>query len=105
MKTMRCSWGWLAGIVLSACATAAFAQAALPVIFVNGPQGERAMLTFSAENGWRSHAGRSPQDRSKPVEAPEKPLTVFVDGPTGNTFVYTQQEGWKYVGRIADPRH
>jgi hypothetical protein len=29
-------------------------------------------------------------------------LTVFVDGPTGFTFMYVLDEGWKFVGRIAD---
>ena len=94
----------LAGIVLTACTAAALAQGELPAILIDGPQGEAATLTYSIGNGWRAHAGWNPQDRSKRAHAPEKPLTVFVDGPTGNTFVYTQQEGWKYVGRIADPR-
>jgi hypothetical protein len=31
-----------------------------------------------------------------------RPLTVFVDGPTGFTFMYVLDEGWKFVGRVAD---
>ena len=30
------------------------------------------------------------------------PLTVFIDGPSGFTFVWNQDEGWKFVGKIAD---
>jgi hypothetical protein len=95
----------LAGIGFTACSAAAVAQITQPAIFIEGPTGEPVTLTYSAGNGWRSQAGWNPQERSKPAQAPGKPLTVFVDGPTGNTFVYTQQEGWKYIGRIADPRY
>jgi hypothetical protein len=95
----------LAGMTLASFVAAALAQDAQTAIFITGPRGEPAMLTYSGENGWRSHAGWNPRDRSKPAQAPDKPLTVVMDGPTGHTFVYTQQEGWKYVGRIADPRH
>jgi hypothetical protein len=35
-------------------------------------------------------------------QALERPLTVFVDGPTGFTFMYVLDEGWKFVGRVAD---
>lgn len=30
------------------------------------------------------------------------PLAVFVDGPTGYTFVYTTEAGWKFVGYLND---
>jgi hypothetical protein len=30
------------------------------------------------------------------------PLAVFVDGPTGYTFVYTAENGWKFVGYLSD---
>jgi len=81
-------------------AGAALAQGAQPAMFITGPYGEQATLTFSADGGWRWQGDA----RSKPDRAPDKPLTVFVDGPTGNTFVYWQREGWKFVGRIADTR-
>jgi hypothetical protein len=28
----------------------------------------------------------------------QSPLSVFIDGPTGYTFVYVQDAGWKFVG-------
>jgi len=27
---------------------------------------------------------------------------VFVDGPTGFTFIYVLDDGWKFVGRIVE---
>jgi hypothetical protein len=32
----------------------------------------------------------------------EDPLTVFIDGPSGFAFVWKQDEGWKFVGKIAN---
>ena len=33
--------------------------------------------------------------------ADDDTLTVFIDGPSGFTFVWKQDEGWKFVGKIA----
>ena len=30
------------------------------------------------------------------------PLTVFIDGPSGFTYVWSRGGGWTYVGRLAD---
>jgi hypothetical protein len=32
-------------------------------------------------------------------------MTVFIDGPTGFTYVWMRDQGWKYVGRLADRKH
>lgn len=32
---------------------------------------------------------------------PGQPLTVFIDGPTGYTFVWIRDGGWKFVGQMA----
>lgn len=32
----------------------------------------------------------------------DDPLTVFIDGPSGFTFVWSQDEGWKFIGKIAN---
>ena len=102
----------LAGIALTACASAVFGQVTLPVpraggpgptIFLNGPRGDRSTLTYSAGAGWRLHAGWRAEDRSNDHPTPlEQPLTVFLDGPTGNTFIYVLEGGWRFVGRVAD---
>ena len=43
---------------------------------------------------------RSSEADDQPVL--ERPLTVFVDGPTGFTFIYLLDEGWKFVGQVAN---
>jgi hypothetical protein len=30
-----------------------------------------------------------------------EPLTLFIDGPTGYTFVWSRDRGWKFVGEVA----
>jgi len=37
--------------------------------------------------------------RSTSISTPmQSPLSVFIDGPTGYTFIYIQDAGWKFVG-------
>lgn len=33
------------------------------------------------------------------------PVAVFVDGPTGYTFVWSADTGWKFVGPLGDEAH
>jgi hypothetical protein len=91
-----------------------------PTILLNGPSGDRFTLVHSADTGWQMHAGWSseadgnsaqstkamlptagaqPLDERPPLA---RPLTVFIDGPTGFTFMYVLGEGWKFVGRLAN---
>lgn len=35
----------------------------------------------------------------------DDPMAVFIDGPTGYTFAWTNDGGWKFVGHIADEKH
>jgi hypothetical protein len=52
-------------------------------------------LSFSPVT--ESHAGTLP--------APgEDPLAVFIDGPTGYTFAYIPEAGWKFVGHVTSER-
>jgi len=87
-------------------------------ILISSPTGNQSRLVFSADDGWRFHPGGS-ADRADGILSPavvattsralpnleqpaiERPLTVFVDGPTGYTFIYVLNEGWRFVGRIA----
>ena len=32
----------------------------------------------------------------------DEPLTVFIDGPSGFTFVWDREGRWKFVGKIAN---
>ena len=87
-------------------------------IMLSGPTGDRLALVHSPDAGWQLRAGWSsgqhdlsprstkavysdvsPEADDQPVL--ERPLTVFVDGPTGYTFIYVLDEGWKFVGQVA----
>lgn len=91
-------------------------QNAAPTIFLSGPGGDRFTLVRPADDGWRLQPGWNTEGTgwskaalaavgAPPVAAQQtlerRPLTVFVDGPTGFTFVYLLDEGWKFVGRVA----
>ena len=127
-KSWRLLIAVLAGSALAAGTSALFGQAALaptqlqksaPTIFVSGPSGDRFTLVRSADEGWRLQAGWNAEGTGwstaalaaagAPAVAAqqtlERPLTVFVDGPTGFTFMYVLDEGWKFLGRVADRAH
>ena len=93
------------------------------IVLLSGPGGEPSTLLYSPEAGWRLHAGwnsadtavgteasqraaMATQPTSPPEEQPilERPLTVFLDGPTGFTYIYLLDKGWKFVGRVAQER-
>jgi len=38
------------------------------------------------------------------VEGVGESLTVFIDGPSGFTYVYNQEGGSKFVGKLVDRR-
>jgi len=114
----------LASITLSAGAPSALgqtiasppAQNSVPTIMLSGPKGDRLTLVHSPDAGWQLQAGwqdDSPQLTtavysdvlsSEADDRPviERPLTVFVDGPTGYTFIYVLDEGWRFVGQVAN---
>jgi len=81
------------------------APSAAPTILLDGPRGERSILAYAPNAGWRLHAGWQAEDRSPAARLPEQPLTVYLDGPSGYAFIYLAAEGWKFVGRIYDPGH
>ena len=96
------------------------AQNSAQTIMLSGPTGDRLTLVHSPDAGWQLQAGwvpgqqddalrstkavysnvRSSEADNQPVL--ERPLTVFVDGPTGFTFIYLLDEGWKFVGQVAN---
>jgi len=66
-------------------------------------------------DGWKSpdNSAMSPlrkvstssADSARPAQGatPDgEPLTVFIDGPSGFTYVWDREGGWKFVGKIAD---
>jgi hypothetical protein len=115
--------------VLASGASTAFAQTSGSPMLSDGapltlqlsdPAGSPLTLVYSADGGWRLHAGtnvaqssprrsgfiktalmRQPAPAAQEPAPTERPLAVFVDGPTGFTYVYAADEGWKFVGQVA----
>ncbi|WP_213954784.1 hypothetical protein [Variovorax sp. dw_954] len=103
--------------------TQAPGQGAAVTLLLRGPTGDPATLAFSTDAGWRLNRGwdggvQAAQGggKAQPMKtafksvalsaddqpAVARPLTVFIDGPTGYTFMYTFDQGWKFVGQIAN---
>src|SRR5258706_1748759 len=83
-------------------------------LLVQTPAGSTFRLVYAPDDGWKID---DPDARLKPDEARLKPaaafqpdedaavnrpLTVFIDGPTGYTYVWIRDKGWKYVGHISN---
>ncbi|MDB5787805.1 hypothetical protein [Caballeronia mineralivorans] len=91
--------------------TAGAAASPLTLV-VQSASGGTSRLTYVENDGWRlddPDASLKPGEvRLTPVatqpEEPgaKQPLTVFIDGPSGFTYIWVRDEGWKFVGRIAE---
>ena len=102
----------LAAAVLAGGASAALGQTVASqqsgnahlTVYLSEPAGKQSTLVYTGGSGWRMHAGwdaARPMDAAVPAD--QRPLTVFIDGPTGHAFVYVVDAGWKFVGRVAGP--
>jgi hypothetical protein len=89
--------------------------------YVDDPKGNAFRLVHVDGTGWKYVAGWQTSDgrvtsllrkvtfRAAPPTAASavpsaEPLTVFIDGPSGYTFVWTREGAWKFVGKIAGRR-
>ena len=84
---------------------------------VKTPSGGTSSLTYVDQDGWRlddSDARLKPNEArltpasaepQQEASAAERPMTVFIDGPTGFTYVWVRDQGWKFVGRLSDRNH
>jgi len=96
---------------------------ALFTLYLEDASGNAFRLVRVEGSGWKYADGwRPPESRAKlPLQEVryeaskaerseeamsdvDEPLTVFIDGPSGFTFVYNQEGGWKFVGKLADRR-
>ncbi|MDR5755015.1 MULTISPECIES: hypothetical protein [unclassified Caballeronia] len=85
---------------------------AAPVTFiVDGASGGTLCLTYVVNDGWRLDASDDGPDAATGQLTPvargaqdrrRHPPTVFIDGATGYTYTWFQNEGWQFVGRIAE---
>jgi hypothetical protein len=83
-------------------------------LLVQRSNGGTVRLTYVPDEGWKladRDAGlKSAEARITPAVASQQeqdaianhPLTVFIDGPTGYTYIWIRDGGWKFVGRITD---
>ena len=60
---------------------------------------DSAAASLSRKATFRSTPSARPAKQAVPAD---EPLTVFIDGPSGFTFVWDREGGWKFVGMIVD---
>ncbi|SEJ97944.1 hypothetical protein [Paraburkholderia diazotrophica] len=100
------------------CVAAASSGNGPLTLLVQSPTGSAVRLTYAANDGWSANpattAAEQVSERIGPVDvshstedpgfaqSPSKPLTVFIDGPTGFTYLWSQERGWKFVGRLTE---
>jgi hypothetical protein len=83
-------------------------------LLIQPPVGNTVRLTYVPADGWKldtpDAAPRAAQGRVTPVATSQheeshgknEPMTVFIDGPSGYTYIWTRDQGWKFAGRITD---
>jgi hypothetical protein len=81
------------------------------VLFLKDADGQSFKLIHVRGCGWKRVDNLAQRKTSlSPVGAAHAatmgaldgdPLTVFIDGPTGYTFVWTDASGWKFVGYLS----
>jgi len=100
------------------CDASAAAVKGQLTLMIQPPTGNAVWLTYSADEGWRADntttVAKQVSERVAPVSAPQpaadsgldeasrKPMTVFIDGPTGYTYFWSRERGWKFVGRLTE---
>lgn len=89
-------------------------------LYLEDASGNAFRLVHVQDTGWKYAEGWKSQDRgawlfrttafgsktpapaAKATVPVDEPLTVFIDGPSGFTYVWNRDDGWKFVGKIAD---
>ena len=82
-------------------------------LVIEAPNGNTFRLIRLPDAGWKfvdrasgtktTEASLTPTTpQPEESSAVDDPLTVFIDGPTGFTYVWMRDKGWKFVGRVAD---
>ena len=90
-------------------------------LYVEDPNGKALQLVYVEGTGWkygapktREHDGSSlfrkiafwstspASAAAKDVVPSDEAHTVFIDGPSGFTYVWTRDGGWKFVGTLTD---
>jgi hypothetical protein len=88
-------------------------------LYVEDPNGKLLQLVHVEGTGWK-YGGPKSHDHAdsslfrkiafwlmtsppvaKDIVQNDEPLTVFIDGPTGFTYVWNRDLGWKFVGTLS----
>jgi hypothetical protein len=96
-------------------------DAALPhVLFLEDANGNAFQLMHSPGQGWKYLAAAKSEGVARTLSARKvdfspvaasyaettppgaDPMAVFIDGPTGYTFAWNADTGWKFVGHITE---
>ena len=88
-------------------------------LYVEDPHGKVLQLVYVEGTGWRYEREQSRNNSgtslfrkiafwsatsapvAKDVVQNDEPLTVMIDGPTGFTYVWSRNGGWKFVGGLS----
>jgi hypothetical protein len=83
-------------------------------VLIQPPAGGTMRLTYVPADGWKLDAAdaapKAAKGRVTPVgtsrrednRGTSQPITVFIDGPTGYTYIWRQDQGWTFAGRVTD---
>ncbi|SEC68724.1 hypothetical protein SAMN02787142_1793 [Burkholderia sp. WP9] len=83
-------------------------------VLIQPPAGGTMRLTYVPADGWKLDAAdaapKAAKGRVTPVgtsrrednRGASQPTTVFIDGPTGYTYIWRQDLGWTFAGRVTD---
>lgn len=83
-------------------------------LLIQPPAGGTMRLTYVPADGWKLDAAdaapKAAKGRVTPVgtsrrednRGTSQPITVFIDGPTGYTYIWRQDLGWTFAGRVTD---
>lgn len=100
------------------CVNPASAGKGQLTLLVQPPSGSAVRLSYAASDGWSADPSTTVTEQvsnrvgnvdvshtaSDPGfdQPPGKPMTVFIDGPTGFTYMWSRERGWKFVGRLTE---
>ena len=82
-------------------------------MLVEDPTGNTVRLTHVPGTGWKYEPAARAESplrktalRAGPAAAADADadasLTVFIDGPSGFTYVWNRDGGWKFIGKLVD---
>ena len=82
-------------------------------MLVEDAAGNRVRLTHVPGSGWKYESGkgaalplRQTALRAAPASSSDgdasASLTVFIDGPSGFTYVWNRAKGWTFIGKLVD---